>query len=263
MEKMAKLYRAYNNYINDEDDVLIFFAENDEKAKEYIIEKHVEDYEQYLYETYFGDLLDEIEAFYDEAVEFIAKKDFEGLARLSYIKRSLIDWNLETFDIDENQIIYACYPRDINSKDDVEVVLLQKDYGEDRNIKLVVDELVSRESERESFREHVQDKAINMSFNERFFCDEKGYIFDDGAEFTIREDLKDKLKTCEDIDCFWLENVHDFFDNEYYRDLYIEYIDTDADPSMFSDMFYYHVAKRLFEKGEWIQYDIQKVVMYP
>lgn len=260
-----KLYKAYYVDIYDEKDVLIFFAENEEKAFEYICDQNVEDFVQYLIDdTCFGELLEEIEPFYNEAIQYIAKKDFVKFARLYWMNIQKPLWTLEEIDVPEEMDVYACYPKDVLEKNDVEIVFVEKDLTDEDEIKeFVLNNIANRESIREGFRGFVRDKAINMSFNERFYCDDKGYIFADGLPIRLRDDVLEKFGYDESkISDFWLNNVNEFFkENDTYRDLYIEYITTNKEPDILEDGFYFYVIKKMLENGEWIEYDIRKVVM--
>ncbi|MED1443047.1 hypothetical protein P4U24_14845 [Aeribacillus composti] len=260
-----KLYRACYVDIYDEKDVLVFFAENEEKAFEYICEQNVDDFVQYLIDdTCFGELLEEIEPFYNEAIQYIAKKDFENFARLYWMNIQKQHWTLEEIDVSEEIDVYACYPKDVLEKDDVEIVYIEKDLTDEDEIKeLVLIDLAYRESIREPFRDFVTDRAINMSFNERFYCDEKGFIFAEGLPIRLRDDVLEKFGFDESkLSEFWLNNVNEFFeDNDTYRDWYIEYITNKKEPDILDDGFYFYVAKKMLENGEWIEYDIRKVVM--
>ncbi|MGG3683948.1 hypothetical protein [Aeribacillus composti] len=260
-----KLYKAYYVDIYDEKDVLIFFAENEEKAFEYICEQNVDDFVKYLIDdTCFGELLEEIEPFYNEAIQHIAKKDFEKFARLYWMNIQKPLWTLEEIDVPEEMDVYACYPKDVLEKNDVEIVFVEKDLTDEDEIKeFVLNNIANRESTKEQFRDFVNDKAINMSFNERFYCDEKGFIFAEGLPIRLREDVFEKFEYDESkLSEFWLNNVNEFFeDNDTYRDWYIEYITNKKEPDILDDGFYFYVAKKLLENGDWIQYDIKKVVI--
>lgn len=259
-----KLYRACYVDIIDQKDVLVFFAENEEKAFEYIREQNVDNFVQYLIDdTCFGELLQEIEPFYDKAMKFIAKKDFKNFARLYWMNIQKPLWTLEEIDVQEDMDVYACYPKDVLEKDDVEIVFVDNSLKDQDEIKeFVLNDLAYRESIRDQFRDFVNDKAINMSFNERFYCDEKGFVFAEGLPIRLRDDVLEKFEHDESkLAEFWLSNVNEFFeDNDTYRDGYIKYIITKKEPD-FDDGFYFYIAKKLLENGDWIEYDIKKVVM--
>jgi hypothetical protein len=183
------------------------------------------------------------------------------------VRTVLNDWRVKEYLVPKDRDVFVCYPKNLDRASDVRIISVL--IGVSDVEEYVTNQLVKIESKEELFREHVLDKGVNMSFNEHFYSDAKGWIFDpylspDGF-VELREDLKVKLleensNMYRYLDELWLDNVHDFFgDNEEYRDLFIEYITTDAEPD-FDEGFYFYVCKKLMEIGDWISYqDIRKV----
>lgn len=179
------------------------------------------------------------------------------------VRAVMKSFKVEEYFVARDSDVFVCYPSDMHKAEDVRIISVPHSVADVE--KYVMDRLAGIESNEDYFIEHVNDKGINMSFNERFYCDDKGWIFDCTPPLDVREDIK--IKSLEEntsinryLDKFWLEKVHSFFDNEEYRDLFIEYIMTNAEPDIFDEGFYFYVCKRLMEIGDWVKYeDIRKV----
>jgi hypothetical protein len=188
----------------------------------------------------------------------------ESFANAVYESADLDKWTIEELDIQPDHNVYVAYPKDfIGEHEEVEVVFVPRDSN--NPIEVVYGELAQKESIRPGFRDFVQDKAINMSFNERFYCDDNGYIFNCGSHLTLRDDLFariefDEKKIDKLLDELWLGKVNEFFkDRPEYRDLFIKYITTDAEPDILDDGFYFYCARKLLDDKKWMEYTIKKV----
>ncbi|WML44068.1 hypothetical protein [Neobacillus sp. PS3-40] len=184
------------------------------------------------------------------------------------VRTVLKDWIVEEYFVYSQCDVFICYPKDLDRASDVRIISVPFEIS---NVEeYVMNQLVEMESHEENFREYVNDKSVNMSFNERFYIDSEGWIFDpylnSDESVDVREDIKVRILEENSninryMDDLWHDNVHDFFeDNEEYRDIFIEYITTDAEPDILDEGFYFYVCKELMELGEWVTYnDIRKV----
>ncbi len=177
----------------------------------------------------------------------------------------LFTWDVEEYFVPNNCKAYVCYQKDFDQPEDVRIVYVP---DEITNVETyIMDKLIEIESYEEYFRDNVNDKAVNCSFNEAFFYDEKGWIFEDTYQgLDLREDLK--VKVLEEntninqyINEVWLNNVHKFFnDNKEYRDLFIRYITTNAKPDILDDGFYFYICKKLMNTDRWNSYtDVREI----
>lgn len=173
------------------------------------------------------------------------------------------EWQVEEYFVPKECDVFICYPKDMTCHNDVRLVTVPFSVQDVESY--VMDQLIELESQEKYFRNHVNDKGINMSFNEMFYCDDKGWIFSNSPPLDVREDIKEKAKAESKslnkyIDDLWIDNIVKFFgDKLSYRNEYIAYVISDDEPS-FSDEFYFYVCKRLMEIGQWVNYsDIRKV----
>lgn len=212
----------------------------------------------------------------NQVMAVFANNKFDAISKCAEIHKELDcyedaynsvlrDWRGEEYFVARDCDVYVCYPKHITHEKDVRLIAVPFHI---QNVEEYVEEkLIEIESNESYFRDHVKDKAVNMSFNERFYFDSKGWVFESGHRLDIREDIKVKIleenkNISRFLDELWLENVNKFFnDNEEYRDLYIKYITTDAEPDILDDGFYFYVCEKVMKSREWCEYEeIRKVV---
>jgi hypothetical protein len=260
-----KLYKAHNADVSIDGDVLVFWAEDHYSAMVYVREKELNHTKAYIFDDMsLNEVLEEIgnEKIQDDFLVLLGKNDFDDAARLFWAKVFYNEWTVEEItDYPKDKEIYVCYPQFLSEVEDVEIVYINKN----EPIESVFSELVLRESKHGGFRDFVLDASVNMSFNERFYCDEKGWVFDPRyrTELDYREDIKEKAKAANKtvdrfVDEFWLSNVNEFFkDNYHYEVQFKKYcLGLEID---FDDNFFFYVCNKLMSQGDWTKYDIRKV----
>jgi hypothetical protein len=174
------------------------------------------------------------------------------------------EWKTKEFIVPPNCHVFVAYANEMTSEADAKIVYVPFEVQDIETY--VMDQLIEFESREPNFREYVEDKGINMSFNEMFYCDDKGWIFNCEPPLRLRNDLDFRL-LFEDmdegqfIDQLWETNVAKFFDDKYYYKQFYEYITTDQEAD-FNSSFYFYVAKKLMEQGEWVTYDDIREVEY-
>lgn len=224
------LYKCFNpSFIDNEDECLTLWAIDKETAKKICIE-----------------IVKSLDI-YDNPEEFV-----------------LSEWQIEQYFPSYDSEVYKCIPREITKADDIQLVFVPFDV---KNVEeYILDRLAEFESQEPYFQDHVLDRSINCSFNERFYCDDKGWMFSNAVPLIVRKDIKVKsakenMSVDQYIDEFWLSKVNEFFkDYQEFRNQYIQYITNDGE---LDDEFFFYVAKKLMNTGEWITYeDIQKVEVY-
>lgn len=175
------------------------------------------------------------------------------------------EWKTEEYIVPPNCHVYIAYAAEMTSKDDAKIVYVPFDVQDVESY--VMDQLIEMESREPNFREYVENKGINMSFNELFYCDDKGWIFTQEPPLRLRDDIEVKLlfediSEGEYIDEFWLTNVSKFFEDKYYFKQFFDYITTDQGAD-FDEGFYFYVCKRLMiDYKDWITYEDIREVEY-
>jgi hypothetical protein len=174
-------------------------------------------------------------------------------------------WEIEEYFVDSQCDVYVCIPHEMEFAFEVKIISVPFSVKDVE--KYIMDKLADWESQEQYFIEHVLDKDIGFSFNERFYYLDGEYIFTyipQTFDLVLRKDLRDyALQEYESIDDFifdvWFSNVNTFFgDNEDYRDQFVNYITSDEKPE-FDEGFFFYIAKKLINTGEWITYDIKKI----
>ncbi|WP_226087464.1 hypothetical protein [Mesobacillus sp. S13] len=225
-----RLFKCYDKYAIDcPDQVIVVFAENEKKALRKVADIHKK---LDVYETPVKTVLNNF-----KVEEIFAPKECNA---------------------------YVAYSRDMSSVDDVQIVFVPFEVQDIESY--IMDQLIEAESQEELFREFVIDKGINMSFNEMFYCDDKGWIFSYEPPLRLREDIEAKLmfediSEGEFIDEFWLTSVSKFFEDKYYFKQFFEYITTNSEAD-FDEGFFFYVCKKLMKQGDWTVYEDLREVEY-
>jgi hypothetical protein len=186
------------------------------------------------------------------------KKTFANeVFRLTDLKQ----WQVEEYFVPKEHHLFVAYSKDITDVDDAQLIAVPFDVQDVEGY--VVDQLAEKESQEEHFREYVEDKAVNMSFNERFFYEDNEWIFESNPPLRVRENIKyraafDEVTVDEYVDSLWLLNVDKFFEDITFRKQYINYITNVEEPS-FSDEFYFYVCKKLIKDKDWTEFEIEQV----
>lgn len=166
-------------------------------------------------------------------------KPFEAVVR---------EWKAEEHYPAHDSDVFICYQKDMDRADDVRLIFVPSNIQKVEEY--IIDQLAEIESQKSYFREYVNDKAVNMSFAERFWYDEEGYLFKPTLPIEVRDDIHPN-----DVDDLFDDNVYQFFgDNTVYRDEYFLYMHS-LDEPFFDDDFYKFICKRLMELGDWTVYD--------
>ncbi|WP_243357259.1 hypothetical protein [Bacillus litorisediminis] len=261
------LYRVYRNYCHDPEDVRFIYAEYPEEVlkRNAELESQTDYFREWLDEVPFGELIEDLKG-REEIFQMLPIKGFDDFAKAvcHYIDRD--EWSVEVEDVPNIDCrVYAVYPKDITCKDDVQLVYVLSEITDEETIQdCILDELAYRESFDENFREHVLENTINMSFNEKFWCDEKGFIFRQDTPFKLREDfvakIEDKSKVDEYLHGFWEKNVDEFFkDRPEFGELFKQYIMYDAEPDIFDRAFFIYVARKVIGTKDWFEYTVREV----
>lgn len=174
------------------------------------------------------------------------------------------EWIAEEYIVPPNCHVFFAYADEMTSKDDAKIVYVPFEVQDIESY--VKDQLIEMESREPNFRGYVENKGINMSFNEMFYCDDKGWIFTQEPPLQLREDIEVKLlfeviSEGQFIDELWINNVSKFFEDKYYFKQFFDYITTDQEAD-FDEGFYFYVCKKLMEQGDWVTYDDIREVEY-
>jgi hypothetical protein len=177
------------------------------------------------------------------------------------VKTVLNNWKVEECFVADGKV-YCVYPEDITCADDVRLVTVPDHVV---NVEeYIMDQLAEMESQEEYFRDHVNDKAINMSFAERFWYEDGEWAFTLMPPLRPTEKVKymaafDEVTVDEYLDNLFQMNVDKFFEDEVHKREYLNYMKSD-DEAEFHDSFYFYVCRKLIRENDWTRLDVIKEV---
>jgi hypothetical protein len=261
-----KLYRAFNDVIDSANDVLFIWAENEHEVKDEItnIRSKDEYFLDWLFEeVMLNELLDSVKGHECELFGSLMLGLKSSFAKEVFRATDLKRWTIEEIDVPDNHEVYVAYPKEIIEIDDVEIVFVPyetKDINE-----YILNELAERKS-KQGIRDFIDDPAVNMSFNERFYIIDGQYAYSEEELFKPNEDILKKFNYDEKaahayIDEQWKKNVIKFFNDEpEYGEMYMDYIINfrQYEEVPFNDDFYRYCTMKLLKMGYWIEYEIKK-----
>ncbi len=112
--------------------------------------------------------------------------------------------------------IFIIIPADYDTPDDIMAVFTDSK-------EVAWNHYYELEGQSPDLREFVQDRGCNMSLSEKFWCDDKGYMFQAALDFeynvVARMDIQIKCKFDDDkinkyLDDTYKQNIRDFFKHD-------------------------------------------------
>ncbi|MEC1768301.1 hypothetical protein [Schinkia azotoformans] len=262
-----RLFKCWNSDITVNHDIMVMFAEDEEDAKNQIAEARSKDEcfrDWLLYDTCLDEVVNDLQGNCD-VFEHLADGNIDGFAKAVYRAIDLKNWSIEEYFVGNGEV-FACYESFLDDENSCQVVSVPdnvfyyKDY--------IYGVLAERLAEEEHFRNFISDAAVNMTFAEQFWHDEKGYVFEE-YELDIRGDIYRKFnwdisKANDYIENCFVKNVKEFFQDEpQYTEIFLEHVknyDPNVEPD-FSEEFYIYCAKKLIEEGKYTSYQIEQVTV--
>ncbi|MEC1780057.1 hypothetical protein [Schinkia azotoformans] len=262
-----KLFKCWNSDITVNHDIMVMFAESEEDAKSKIVEARSKDEcfrDWLLYDTCLDEVINDLKGNY-EVFEHLAKGNINKFSEEVYRTIDLKNWSIEEYFVDKYSDVFVCYESYLDNKDSCQVVSVPFDAHDPEDY--IYRALAERLAEEEHFRNFVSDAAVNMTFAEQFWHDEKGYVFEE-YELDIRGDIYRKFnwdisKANNYIEKCFVNNVKEFFQEPQYADIFLEHV-KNYDPNVetdFNEEFYIYCAKKLIEEGKYTSYQIEQVTL--
>lgn len=264
-----RLFKCWNCDITDKHDIMVLFAEDEEDAKNKIVEARSKDEcfrDWLLYDSCLDEIISDLKGNY-EVFEDLVKGNIDEFANAVYRTIDLKNWTVDEIFVDRYSDVFACYESYLDDENSCQVVSVPFDIYDPEEY--IYRALAERLAEEEHFRLYVEEVACNAGLVEQFWKDSKGYVFRCDYEFDIRGDIcekfnGDKKKANEYIEDCFVKNVKEFFKEEpQYSEIFLEHL-KDYDPdteTSFGLEFYIYCAKKLIEEGSYISYEIERVTV--
>lgn len=248
-----KLYKCIYDFIENDDDILVFYAENEQATREKIAEIRSKD------EDFRSELFNDDERYIEALKRFI---DIDDVAKKVYFDVHINNWTIEELEVPLGYEVYMALRKEIDSEDDVKVFILDDD-SEDIEDK-IYNELALITSVDWEFKKYISNNTINASLLEKFYCDEKDFMWDYDSEYEEpRKDIVKKYKgdvknAAKYVEEKMIENLHTYLGD--FADEYINHLKNgDEDNPLLSEDFYIFVAKKMLVQNDWATYEVMKV----
>ncbi|MEC1725873.1 hypothetical protein P9E34_14235 [Schinkia azotoformans] len=262
-----RLFKCWNSDITVNHDIMVMFAEDEEDAKNQICEARSKDEcfrDWLLYDSCLDEIIKDLHG-KCEVFEHLAKGNIDEFAKAVYRAIDLKLWTVEEYFVDKYSVVFACYESFLDDVESCQVVSVPENVFDYKDY--IYRALAERLAEEEHFRNFVSDAAVNMTFAEQFWHDEKGYVFEE-FELDIRGDIYCKFnwdihEANNYIEKCFVNNVKEFFQEPQYADIFLEHVknyDPNVEPD-FSEEFYIFIAKKLIEEGKYTSYQIEQVTV--
>jgi hypothetical protein len=258
-----RLFKAFRtDCIDSKDDVFYLWASDEFEALDKIAQARSKDscFIEYLFEdSSLDEILEDLEG--NEHIFGALMEGRQTFANEVFRLTDLKQWQVAEYFVPKEHHLFVAYAKDVTDVDDVHLIAVPFDVQDVEGY--VMNQLAEKESQEEHFREYVEDKAVNMSFSERFYYEDNEWIFESNPPLRVTEKIKyraafDEVSVDEYIDDLWLLNVGKFFEDVAYREEFINYITNDDEPS-FSDEFYHYVCKKLIRDKDWTEFEIEEL----
>ncbi|MEC1786070.1 hypothetical protein [Schinkia azotoformans] len=262
-----RLFKCWNSDITVNHDIMIMWAKDEQAALNKIVEARSKDEcfrDWLLYDSCLDEVINDLQG-NCEVFEHLADGNLDGFAEEVYKAIDLKLWTIEEYFVDRCSVVFACYESFLDDEDSCQVVTVPENVFDYKDY--IYGVLAERLAEEEHFRQYISDPAVNMTFCESFWHDEKGYVFEE-FELDIREDIYRKFnwdipKANNYIEKCFVNNVKDFFKEPQYADIFLEHVknyDPNVEPD-FNEEFYIYCAKKLIEEGKYTSYQIEPVTV--
>lgn len=247
---------------------MVLYANSEEDAKNQIAEARSKDEcfrDWLLYDSCLDEIINDLQG-NCEVFEHLADGNLDEFAKAVYRAIDLKNWTIDEIFVDKYSDVFACYESFLDNEESCQVVTVPFDIHDPEEY--IYRALAERLAEEEHFRNFVSDAAVNMTFAEQFWHDEKGYVFEE-FELDIREDIYRRFnwdipKANNYIENCFVKNVKEFFQDEpQYAEIFLEHVKnygTEVETDL-SEEFYIYCAKKLIEEGKYTSYEIEPVAI--
>lgn len=254
---LLKLYLAANKYEDELYGIEQVFAGSKDEAIDQLVENRgVDEFEEYHANEPFQDVVNFLNGKRKEIFQPLADGEHEVFKK-NYFRYVILPdlWDVKEYDIPEGKKPYIYYDEDFGKFEEDVSVVFANDLKE--AYELAVHEFAEKEYISDSFREHVNEKAINFGVNEDFLRINDEYVFSgDNPPFAEHVYELYPNKTEEElneiINVHYRANVRKFFaDKPEYAEQFIDYNFGDYKP-LFNEDFYLEMCKKLVAESNWI-----------